>query len=55
MTCEATVAIVVNAVERKLKLDHELVTIPILLSRVSTGNRGCGFHADRLDSQPDSH
>jgi len=43
MTCEATVAIVVDAVERKFELDRELMTIPMFLSRVSPGNRGFGF------------
>jgi len=40
MTCEATVAIVVNVAEGTLQLDHKLMTIPMLLSRVSAGNRG---------------
>jgi len=34
MTCEATVAIVVDTVERKVKLDHDSETIPGFLSRV---------------------
>jgi len=32
MTCEAIVAIVVNAVEGKLELDHELMTIPVFIT-----------------------
>jgi len=35
MTCEATVAIVVGLLERKLVLDHDLKQVPRSLSRVS--------------------
>ena len=35
MTCEATVAIVVGLLGRKLVLDHDLKQIPRSLSRVS--------------------
>jgi len=40
MTCEATVAIVVDTAERELKLDHNLKSIPRFLSRVNPGNYG---------------
>lgn len=52
MTCEATVAIVVGLLERKLVLDHDLKKVPRSLSRVSAPAIAAWF-ADGLGGQVD--
>lgn len=42
-SCEATIAIVVDSLERKFMLDHELRPNPRFLSRVSIGTGSCGL------------